>query len=90
MAQAEVLALVNYESKPGQTPQKEGLAIIDIDLESANFGKILENIPLPVGVVAHHVFYNKDVTNRRAILPHEYLQPPDILARQSFQVYTVF
>lgn len=60
--QAEVLALVNYESKPGQTPKKEGLAIIDIDLESANFGKIVENIPLPVGVVAHHVFYNKDVT----------------------------
>lgn len=62
LAQAEVLALVNYESKPGQTPQKEGLAIIDIDLESENFGKIVENIPLPVGVVAHHVFYNKDVT----------------------------
>ena len=62
LAQAEVLALVNYESKPDQTPKREGLAIMDIDLESANFGKIVEDIPLPVGLVAHHVFYNKDVT----------------------------
>ena len=60
--QAEVLALVNYESKPDQTPKREGLAVIDIDLDSENFGKIVEDIPLPVGLVAHHVFYNKEVT----------------------------
>ncbi len=60
--QAEVLALVNYESKPEQTPRREGLAIIDIDLNSENFGKIITDIPLPPDLVAHHVFYNKEVT----------------------------
>jgi DNA-binding beta-propeller fold protein YncE len=60
--QAEVLALVNYESKPDQIPRREGLAIIDIDLNSENFGKIITDIPLPPDLVAHHVFYNKEVT----------------------------
>ncbi len=62
LVQAEILALVNYESKPEQTPRKEGLAIIDIDLDSEAFGKIVTDIPLPPDLVAHHVFYNKDVT----------------------------
>lgn len=62
LAQAEILALVNYESKPEQTPRREGLAIIDIDLNSEKFGEIVTDIPLPPDLVAHHVFYNKDVT----------------------------
>lgn len=60
--QAEILALVNYQSKPDQTLKREGLAIIDIDLDSKKFGKIITDIPLPVNLIAHHVFYNKEVT----------------------------
>jgi DNA-binding beta-propeller fold protein YncE len=61
-AQAEILAMVNYESKPTQTPRREGIAIIDIDPQSKNFGKILTDIPMPGDVVAHHIFYNKDMS----------------------------
>ena len=60
--QAEILAMVNYESKPAQTPRREGIAIIDVDPESHNFGKILNDIPLPTDLVAHHIFYNKDIS----------------------------
>jgi DNA-binding beta-propeller fold protein YncE len=65
-AQAEMLAMLNYESKPGKTPRREGIAIIDVDPESKNFGKILNDIPLPPDLVAHHLFYNKD--NSKAYL----------------------
>jgi len=61
-AQAEILAMANYESKPGQTPRREGIAIIDVDPASKNFGKILNDIPLPDDLVAHHIFYNKDLS----------------------------
>lgn len=59
---AEMLALVNYQSKPNQAVKREGLAIIDLDLNSSHFAKIVTDIPLPTDLVAHHVFYNKDVT----------------------------
>jgi len=62
LAQAEILAMVNYESKPKQTPRREGIAIIDVDPDSKNFGKILNDIPLPPDTVAHHIFYNKDMS----------------------------
>lgn len=62
IAQAEILAMVNYESKPNHTPRREGIAIIDVDPESKNFGKILNDIPLPPDRVAHHIFYNKDAS----------------------------
>lgn len=61
-AQAEILAMLNYESKPNHTPRQEGIAIIDVDPESKNFGKILNDIPLPPDLVAHHIFYNKDAS----------------------------
>ena len=48
LASAEILALLNYESKPDQPVRREGIAIMDIDPESADFGKILMEIPLPV------------------------------------------
>ena len=60
LAQAEILAMLNYESKPGQTTRKEGLAILDVDPRSPAFGKILMDIPLPSDLVAHHVFYNRN------------------------------
>ena len=61
-AQAEILAMVNYETKPDQGFRKEGIAIVDVDPESANFGKILSDIPLPPGLHNHHIFFNKDAS----------------------------
>jgi hypothetical protein len=62
LAQSEILAMLNYESKPKVTPQREGIAIIDVDPKSTNFKKILADIPLPPDLVAHHIFYNKHAT----------------------------
>ncbi|ADJ28515.1 YncE family protein [Nitrosococcus watsonii] len=59
-AQGEILAMLNYEAKPEQMIQKEGLAIIDVDPNSPRFGKMLMDIPLPPGLVAHHLYYNQD------------------------------
>ena len=70
-ARSETLAILNYESKtadalkafkhpvPGLTRQ-EGLAVIDLDPASPNFKKIVETVPLPPDLVAHHLFYNRD------------------------------
>ena len=69
----EILAMLNYESKspdalkafrspvPGQTRQ-EGIAIIDVDPASPNFKKVVETIALPPDLVAHHIFYNRDMS----------------------------
>ncbi|MGE3152885.1 MAG: YncE family protein [Nitrospiraceae bacterium] len=61
-ASAEILALLNYESKSNQPVRREGIAIMDIDPESSDFGKILMEIPLPSDLVAHHIFFNRDRT----------------------------
>jgi DNA-binding beta-propeller fold protein YncE len=60
LASAEILALINYESKPNQPVRREGIAIMEIDPESGDFGKILMDIPLPSDLVAHHIFFNRD------------------------------
>lgn len=60
LAHAEILAMLNYESKPEQMTRKEGLAILDVDPKSPTFGKMLMDIPLPPDLVAHHIFYNRD------------------------------
>jgi DNA-binding beta-propeller fold protein YncE len=57
-----LLALLNYESKPDQPVRREGIAIMDIDPDSADYGKILMEIPLPSDLVAHHIFFNRDLT----------------------------
>ena len=62
LASAEILALVNYESKANQPTRREGIAIMEIDPESVDFGKILMEIPLPSDLVAHHIFFNRDRT----------------------------
>jgi DNA-binding beta-propeller fold protein YncE len=62
MPQAEILAMVNYETKQEQTFRKEGIAIIDVDQNSENFGKILMDIPLPHNLVNHHIYYNTDMS----------------------------
>jgi hypothetical protein len=59
-AQSEILAMLNYESKPDQKVRREGIAIIDVDPQSPQFGKWLMDIPLPPDLVAHHIFYNRD------------------------------
>jgi DNA-binding beta-propeller fold protein YncE len=59
-AHAEILAMLNYETKPEQTVRKEGLAVIDVDPNSPTFAKMLMDIPLPPDLVAHHIFYNRD------------------------------
>ena len=70
---AEILAMLNYESKtpdalkafktpvPGQT-RTEGIAVIDVDPASPTYSKIVETIPLPPDLVAHHIFYNRDAS----------------------------
>lgn len=60
--EAEILAMLNYESKSDQTIRREGIAIVDVDPQSANFGKIVADIPLPPDLVAHHIFYNRDLS----------------------------
>jgi DNA-binding beta-propeller fold protein YncE len=62
VAWAEMLAMLNYESKPNNPYRKEGIAILDVDPQSPTFGKILADIPLPSDLVAHHIFYNRDKT----------------------------
>src|SRR3989440_10804881 len=59
-AHAEILAMLNYETKPEQVIRKEGLAVIDVDPKSPTFGKMLMDISLPADLVAHHIFYNRD------------------------------
>ncbi len=71
-ATAEILAIMNYESKPpdqlkslklsGDTARREGVAIIDVDPESPNFGRILSDIPLDPATVSHHIFYDRTMT----------------------------
>ncbi|MBW4936204.1 hypothetical protein [Marinobacter sp. F4206] len=69
---AEILAVMNYESKPadqlkslklsGETARREGLAIVDVDPESPNFGKIVSDIPIDPATVAHHIFYDRTMS----------------------------
>jgi DNA-binding beta-propeller fold protein YncE len=69
---AEILAIMNYETKPagdlkslklsGEAPRREGLAIIDVDPASAAFGQIVSDIPIDPGTVAHHIFYDRTMS----------------------------
>lgn len=70
--QAEILAMMNYETKPedslkalklsGPTAREEGIAIMDVDPQSERFGEVVMNIPLPADLVAHHIFYDRSMT----------------------------
>jgi DNA-binding beta-propeller fold protein YncE len=73
LATAQIHAMFNYETKspdslkvlknPVQTgPRKEGIAIIDVDPKSKTFGHTIQDIPLPADLVAHHIFYNRDMS----------------------------
>ncbi len=72
-AQAERLALLNYESKPGDTLEslrmqsaadapRQGIAIVELDPESEDYGRILLDMPFPGDSALHHIFYNKDLS----------------------------
>ncbi len=73
-ADAEILALMNYESKAKDSlkalkvgaagERREGIAVIDVDPNSENFGNWLMDIPLPADLVTHHIFYDR--TMRKA------------------------
>lgn len=73
---AEILAMMNYESKPaddlkslklsGDTPRREGIAIVDVDPKSPAFGRVISDIPLSPKTVAHHIFYDR--TMKKAYL----------------------
>jgi len=65
--------MANYETKspeslkvlksPVAAPaRKEGIAVIDVDPNSKAFGTIVQDIPLPGDLVAHHIFYNRDAS----------------------------
>ena len=58
---AETLAMLNYESKPGNPIRQEGITVIDVDPHSSTYGQTLMDIPLPHDLVAHHIFYNRGV-----------------------------
>jgi DNA-binding beta-propeller fold protein YncE len=71
-ARAEILAMMNYESKTpdslkalklsGPQERREGIAIIDVDPASPAFGRILVDIPMPADQVVHHIFYDRTMT----------------------------
>ncbi len=64
--------MMNYETKApdqlkamnlsGEQERREGIAIIDVDPESATFGKLLVDIPLDPSGAAHHIFYDRSMT----------------------------
>ena len=72
IAQAEILAIMNYESKTedslkalklsGPQERREGIMVVDVDPASSSYGNVIMDIPLPPDLVAHHIFYNKDMT----------------------------
>ena len=72
-ARADMLAIANYETKAEESLQslqlqsttpvrREGIAIIELDRASPDYGKILIDMPMPPDTVLHHVFYNRDLT----------------------------
>lgn len=71
-ASAEILAMMNYESKPADSlkalkisaapKREEGIAIVDVDPKSPTFNTILMKIPLPADLVAHHIFYDRTMS----------------------------
>jgi len=71
-AASEILAMLNYETKPddqlrslklsGDAPRREAIAIVNVDPESPGFGSTLAEIPIDPATVAHHIFYDRSMT----------------------------
>ena len=62
LVHGETLAMLNYESKPGNPIRQEGITVIDVNPTSPSYGQTLMDIPLPHNLVGHHIFYNKDAS----------------------------
>ena len=71
--QAEMLAFVTYETRSEESlralklkvesgPNENGVAIIDLDPASMNYGKILAEYPFAAGTSPHHQYYNPNKT----------------------------
>ena len=71
LAAGQIHAMFNYETKSADSlkalkspiaapARKEGIAIIDVDPKSKSFGQMVQDLPLPADLVAHHIFYNRD------------------------------
>jgi DNA-binding beta-propeller fold protein YncE len=72
-SRAEILALLNYETKSADSlkvlrnpvppgPRRDGIAVMDVDPASPNYGKIVENIALPPTLISHHIFFDRTLT----------------------------
>ncbi|MDP6352654.1 MAG: YncE family protein [Alphaproteobacteria bacterium] len=72
-AVAEMLAILNYETaaeesleslqvQGGPEQRREGLAIVELDPESPDYGKFVADIPASPDLMLHHVFYNRDLS----------------------------
>lgn len=71
-AYADLLAILNWETKAPESlntlslsenkNREEGIAIIELDKNSGDYGKILTNIPVNPDLVLHHIFYNQDLS----------------------------
>jgi hypothetical protein len=59
-ALAELLGVMTYESKLEEKERREGIAIMELDLSSPQFGEIIIDIPLPPDLVAHHIYHSPD------------------------------
>ncbi len=70
---ADMPALANYETKADDSlkslqindsgeGRREGIAIIELDPDSPDYGKVLMEIPVSPDLVLHHIFYNRALT----------------------------
>ncbi|SDZ58179.1 DNA-binding beta-propeller fold protein YncE [Jannaschia faecimaris] len=63
IASAEQTALVLYETKGAdQSEREDGIAFVELDPTSPDYGQILAQIPLPEDFFSHHIFYNPSRT----------------------------
>lgn len=56
-AEPPMLAAVDYTSETGGA---DGIALMDLNPNSKTFGKIVQKAEMGVGVVPHHLYYNRD------------------------------
>ena len=73
LALGQIYAMMNYETKSPDSlkvlknpvasgPRKEGIAVIDVDPKSKTFGAIVQDLRISPDFMAHHIFYNKDMS----------------------------
>lgn len=53
------LVFVNYRHLDGGP---DGIALVDLDPESDRFGEVLQDVPIGVGVLPHHMYFDHDQT----------------------------